>query len=294
MRILATIPHYYRPDGDQRYGSLKADPAPRIAALRRTIQALHAIAGPSQGYLYPPERRVVPANEATSHHLDVAICTTGDHHLLDRLDLPGSLVRQIPSEVEPMRLGFECHAALKAGLGRYDYFCFLEDDIVVEDPWFFVKLAWFSGWAGTNRLLQPNRYEFSPKTPIRKIYIDGDIAPKHTARYQSLSELPELMTRCMGLTARFRASSNPHSGCFFLNQAQMKNWSEKDYFLDRDTGFMGPLESAATLGVLRCFDIYKPAPECAQFLEVLHADNRYLGNRLKFAANRPAAANPNP
>ncbi len=29
----------------------------------------------------------------------------------------------------------------------------------------------------------------------------------------------------------------------------MKEWASKPYFLDRDTSFIGPLESAATLGI---------------------------------------------
>jgi hypothetical protein len=40
-------------------------------------------------------------------------------------------------------------------------------------------------------------------------------------------------------------------------------------FFDRDTSFIGPLESAATLGIMRAFRIYKPAPEHAAFLERL-------------------------
>lgn len=288
MRILATIPHYYRASGDKSYGSLKADPAPRIDALKKTVLALHRVAGGSQGYLFPPERRVVPANEATSHRLDVAICTTGGNHVLDQLDWPANIYQHIESDAEPMLLGYECHSVMRENIGKYDFFCYLEDDIVVEDPWFFAKLFWFASWAGNGRLLQPNRFEFSHQTPIRKVYIDGDIGAKHTVKFQSIPDLPELMTRALGLTLRFRASTNPHSGCFFLNQAQMNTWAEKDYFLDRSTAFMGPLESAATLGVLRCFDLYKPAPECAQFLEVLHADNRYLGNRLTFTSGSTA------
>jgi hypothetical protein len=48
-------------------------------------------------------------------------------------------------------------------------------------------------------------------------------------------------------------------------------------FLDRSERFAGPLESAATYGIMRTFEIYKPARENASFLEVRHLDNRYLG-----------------
>ncbi|HEU5118961.1 MAG TPA: hypothetical protein VFT74_20390 [Isosphaeraceae bacterium] len=37
-----------------------------------------------------------------------------------------------------------------------------------------------------------------------------------------------------------------------------------------------PLESAATLGIIRTFRTYKPARECAGFLEVRHLDKRVI------------------
>ena len=280
MKILATICHYYKAGGEKQYGSLGGNARARADALGRTIMALHEVAA-TPGMLHPPDLKGIPANEPTCHKLDVVVCTTGADHLLDSLDLPDRLYRQHATEAEPKLLGFECHDVLRDGLGKYDFFCYQEDDIVIRDPWFFAKHLWFATWAGPDRVLQPNRYELSAKARVHKVYIDGDIAVKHTRKHQSLTDMPDLMSRAMNLPLRFRGSPNPHAGCFFLNGGQMRKWTDQDYFLDRDISFMGPLESAATLGVLRCFDLFKPAPECAHFLEVLHADNRYLDNRLQ-------------
>ena len=52
-------------------------------------------------------------------------------------------------------------------------------------------------------------------------------------------------------------------------------------FLDGDCSFAGPLESAASLGVMKNFRIYKPAYANAGFLEIRHLHNRYLGVALK-------------
>jgi hypothetical protein len=57
----------------------------------------------------------------------------------------------------------------------------------------------------------------------------------------------------------------------------MDSWAAKPYFLDRDTSFVGPLESAATLGVMKTFRVYKPAPETGAFLEIEHPGTRFLG-----------------
>jgi hypothetical protein len=48
------------------------------------------------------------------------------------------------------------------------------------------------------------------------------------------------------------------------------------HFLDRDTCFTGPLESAATLGLLKTFQIYKPAPAMAGFLEIQHYGQAFI------------------
>ena len=44
-----------------------------------------------------------------------------------------------------------------------------------------------------------------------------------------------------------------------------------------DTFFAAPkLESAATLGIMRAFRIYKPAPENASFLEIEHHGSAFI------------------
>ena len=43
---------------------------------------------------------------------------------------------------------------------------------------------------------------------------------------------------------------------------------------------VGPLESAATLGVMRTFRVYKPADANAAFLELEHTGSGFL-NRIK-------------
>jgi hypothetical protein len=173
-------------------------------------------------------------------------------------------------------LGFECHAVLRDRLGAFDYYCYLEDDLILMDPWFFVKLAWFVQKAGEDKLLQPNRFEAGVEKSLRKMYLDGDLAPHCTADFQDVSSSRELVGDVLGTRVVFRRTSNPHAGCFFLTAAQMEHWARQPYFLDRDTRFIGPLESAATLGVTRTFKIYKPGMENADFLEVQHCGDAYL------------------
>jgi hypothetical protein len=62
----------------------------------------------------------------------------------------------------------------------------------------------------------------------------------------------------------------------------MAYWAAQPHFLDRDTGFIGPLESAATLGIMRTFRVYKPAVENASFLEIEHHGTAFI-SQLRLA-----------
>ena len=155
--------------------------------------------------------------------LDIVVCTTRGRHLLPRLPLPsGSFLHQ-PTDAEPLLLGFECHAALHERIGDYDYYCYLEDDLVVTDPWLFAKLSWFRDQVGPESVLLPNRFEVASGGVAWKAYLDGDLAPEVTAPFQNRSDRPELRASFLGVDARFVRPLNPHSGCFFLGLDQMRH-----------------------------------------------------------------------
>ena len=275
MRILFTIPHYFRPSRRGFHGSERAA-AERVDSLTRCLSSLHQHFGEKrQGVINGPRHCLVPANEELWNELEVVVCTTGSDHLLT--ELPAGLYRQhgAPS-VSPRLLGYACHKVLRDGLGRFDFFCYLEDDVLLADPLFFQKLTWFSHIADADALLQPNRFELSLQPRLHKLYVDGDLVDATlSARFQDLTEDPQITASLMGTNLVFRRPGNPHAGCFFLNAAQMARWAAAPDFLDRSSAFWGPLESAATLGIMRTFKVYKPAPEIASFLEVEHLDPRY-------------------
>jgi hypothetical protein len=217
------------------------------------------------------------ANTRTTANLDVLVCTTEENHLLDRLNLPAGSFIHCPADCAPPLLGFECHSLLCDRLGDYDYYIYVEDDLISRDPWLFVKLGWFTAQLGDEVVLQPNRYEVGPLGLVHKAYIDGDLPPSATAPFQDVTVRPVATGRLLGTTVAFERAKNPHAGCFFLNARQMESWARKPYFLDRDTRFIGPLESAATLGLMRTFRVYKPAAESAAFLEIEHFGTSFLG-----------------
>jgi hypothetical protein len=62
----------------------------------------------------------------------------------------------------------------------------------------------------------------------------------------------------------------------------MEKWASSPGFLDGDCSFAGPLESAASLGIMKTFRIYKGSYTNARFHEIRHLHNRYLGLALRF------------
>jgi hypothetical protein len=286
VKLLFAIPHYYdpsppgreegRPDDEPRWASRGPDPAPRLAALTACLTALYQLYDRRACVLHHDRREAWQIDCDEPWALDVVICTTRGRHLLDQRPVsPRQPIHQA-TDADPPFLGFECHAVLRDRLGDYDYYAYLEDDLVLHDPWLFRKLAWFNGHVGDDKLLHPNRYEAAPGYALPKLYVDGDLAPRSTAPFQDTSDSVPLAGEVMGVRVEFHRTLNPHSGCFFLNARQMAHWAAQPYFLDRDVRFMGPLESAATLGILRTFRIYRPAPANADFLEVQHFGRGYL------------------
>ncbi|WP_354634663.1 calcium-binding protein [Planktothricoides raciborskii] len=273
MKIIVAIAHFFNPQGQGDYGCLKAGAESRISALREQITSFHQLFGKFQESTDYGEQRILPANRCETREVTMVICTTQDYHVLPQLSLGAKLWHHYGTNVQPMLLGFECQRILRESLGAYDYYCFMEDDLILHDPDFFTKLKWFNQQVGDRHLLQPNRYEISVNDYIKKTYIDPELAEKLTARFQNIREQPQLTGTVMGNPVTFRRTGNPHAGCYFLNAQQMAYWAQQPYFADRDTSFIGPLESAATLGIMRTFKIYKPAPQNANFLEIQHFGN---------------------
>lgn len=286
MRILITIPHYYRGSAQGFYGSLSSNRERRLDSLRSTLAALHQALDRGQGLLHVPDRCLRPSNGSQETQLEIAVCTTGGDHLVG--DLPPGLCHHVATRAQPPLLGYHCHALLRDNLGRFDWYGYMEDDLVLSDPEFFAKLAWFRTLAGNDAyVLQPNRFEVADRPPVFRVYIDGTPNQEHLRQQINPDAPARIEASHLGRPIVFRQVANPHSGTFFLTDAQMRRWAAQPDFLDRSTAYIGALESAATLGLIRHFVVYKPARENAGFLEVHHADPRYLNRKLEFEAAPP-------
>ena len=298
-KILLTIPHYYDPKKKGNHGSLFAKPETRAGALAQCINNLHSHFGPKQIMLSHKDRFGYKASVSNEYEITVVICTVEGKNLLGQIPVlkknhSALIIREMKN---PRNLGFVCQDVMKERLGQYDFYCFMEDDIIINDSMFFSKLEWFNKKFGPNRLLHANRYELCKAGPAHKVFVDGALAKRATAHIQQPEDDDVITAEYGGQEFSFERPSNPHSGVFFLNKEQMEIWASKDYFAERDHSFISPLESSASLGIMKTFSLYKPSAQNAHFFEVQHHGAGYArkigGDELPLHASLQDLYGPN-
>jgi hypothetical protein len=290
MRILIAIVHHWNPRGSGRHQSLRDDPAPRIQALRESILAFSRL-GQNQLHLHLGDQAAYAANLKHRHTIDLHVVTDGEHHVLDALDEPCRRRIQVVATKppDPLWLGFEAHQHLADHLdGSYDLYAYFEDDLIVCDPHFFLKITQFVNFFGEQCVLLPQRFELLPiPAHIDKLYIDGALPPDALA---TLIPVPPGPVQCsdpwLG-ELRFESPQNPHAGCFVLTNSQLRHWIAQPWWMDRDVSFVSPLESAATLGLLKTFRLYKPVFAQANWLEAQHWGTSFFGLMARATTEPP-------
>ena len=242
-KVIAVIPHITSVEESQ--GQQKA--VAKIEKLRLTIDSLLA---------------------SFAHcELTIVIKTVANQHITAYLPeyQINCIQVQEESNLDPMFMGFKCQDELIKRVDAFDWFLFLEDDILIQDSYILEKLEKFNANCGSKRaLLFPNRYELWEGT---KRYIDLIIDSGLEWNRLSSVEVDGV---------KFGECTNPHSGFFGLSKDQVKLWIESGReWNNKDLGFGGPRECAATYSLLECFSIYKPHPTNLHFFEVRHYDTKY-------------------
>jgi hypothetical protein len=168
---------------------------------------------------------------------------------------------------DPLFLGFEAQEAFADRIDQFDWFLFLEDDLVLSDSLLLEKLAFFNQAAPTDAVLLPHRFEVWHG---RKVWIDRR-SRRHPGEDMTAGRLTELKIGGW----RFAEPTNPHAGFYALTQSQVRRWLATGRQWYKLCSFFGPLESAATGCLEECFRLYKPHPDNIDFLEIRHFGTKY-------------------
>lgn len=283
-RVRVGLPHFFGESGSNAgYGSRRANSRLRRSiALSRCLHSLLALARHDEDLLLDIGgrclRTMTPAakGDAQRQGLDVEIhvFTDGEHLLHDVLALfRGRIQVHRVALDDPRHLALACRDWLVAAEPLVDLTVYCEDDLVIHDPLFFDKQRWFlrgsHGWS----VLMPHRYEQIPAAGGKRLLVDGPLRPQAIKRFYQPEDNVARGRFDDGQTVVFDLSANPHSGMFCINTDQIK-WLRR-HNLPR-SGFIGPLETAATLTVMQYFVVLKPSLAQRDFLWVEHGHPSFL------------------
>ena len=272
------IVHHWNPSGGGRHASLRPDFRPRREGLQQQLLSLRRLC-PLQGTIDFSSLHFQPVNEALGHIIDIRLITDGENTVFKHLDDPyHRLFKEVPTKPETsFHLGFEAQKFLASNLDKnYDLYCYLEDDLIINDPMLFQKMIWFNKELGDEKLVLPHRVEFlNCPHSIQKLYIDGPLYSEHLKTLIPNPPQPLLAGTPAG-RIMYESPFNPHSGCFFLTHSQLQYWQKGSSWQDGDVSYISPLESAATLGIAKNFTIYKPTRPYAAWMEIQHWGGSFI------------------
>lgn len=158
--------------------------------------------------------------------------------------------------INPMKTGFKTQDVFLSKVSDFDWFLFLEDDILLTDCCFLQKLELFNKHSlNSAALLLPNRYEMRDG---HKTY--PDIADRLWNKL-SIIDLNGL---------KFAECQNMHAAFYCLSREQLKKWDKSGRYWYEKNFWVGFLECAATGCLYESFELYKPYLTNLYFLEVEH------------------------
>jgi hypothetical protein len=288
MRILLAIAHFFRAEEGSNHSSTDAHRRDqRAAAIRSVIDSWRGHYG-AVSSINVWQKRFEPM-AGVADQLDIIVLVNGENHLLDADYCKSRGVRLYDAQLEnPRMLGFSAHKLFADARNIYDVFAFSEDDLRPTGGDLLQRVLAFQDDFGWRRVLFPNRFEWNLRGPALKTFIDGMLRPGLIQPFEAA--LPDerfLKGRQGAQPLSFQRATNPHCGFFAITSEQLAHWVAQPHFGDQDCSFISPLESAATLGILKTFPIYKPFGRNMGWLEIEHLDTRFSGMNLP--GRRPAA-----
>jgi hypothetical protein len=281
MRILLAIAHFFRAEEGSNHSSTDAHRRDqRAAAIRSVIDAWRGHYGPLFN-INVWHKRFEPMI-GVADQLNIIVLVNGENHLLDADYCRARGVRLYDAKLDnPRMLGFTAHKLFADARNVYDVFAFSEDDLRPTGGDMIPRILAFQDDYGWRRVLFPNRFEWNPRGPALKTYIDGMLRPGLLAPFEAALPDERFLKGQQGARPlTFQRATNPHSGFFAITAAQLTHWMAQPHFGDQDCSFISPLESAATLGILKTFPIYKTFGRDMGWLEIEHLDTRFSGMNL--------------
>ena len=293
MKVLLTLPHVFAPREGSVYSSqTEAKRELKTAALRNATLGNHS-RHRQRHWIHASLGRGKPIvtralNGELGIELTIQIYTDPQANLLTSLPAADN-IQILPVALEDAST-LPMHASRRAieQANDFDLVGYIEDDLLIEDPEFFQKIAYLVNTTGGEYAFLPHRCERIPDQG--EVILSGDPDDGADRRDELFWNTGELLHFAWPLgERRFYRAINPHSGCYFLTQQQ--GIKVKEYWETRNWvapfQLSGPLEQAGSGILLPVLKVMKPVPEHYRFLMVRHQDQ--LWTRHRFEAETPQA-----
>ena len=286
LRLRVVIPHFFREGASEAsggYGSGRSgNRLPRSLALARCLGSVLGLNRASHDWILNiAERHLEPTPASALAGLaglqvELHLFVCGEDWLQEVVELfgPRLQLHQLALE-DPRQLPLAAVRQLLDMDSPADLSLYLEDDLVIQDPRYADKLAWFSQRTEHRFVLMPHRCEQTVANAPQRFFVDGPIKPEDQAEPVWASDEDVVANGRFwdGQELGFVQTSNPHSGSFCLSAPQLEQLRSAQW---PPAQFVGPLETAATGTVLGHFPVLKPSWACRDFLTLEHGNPSFL------------------
>jgi hypothetical protein len=284
LTVRVALPHYFRETLESSgYGSgRQGATGSRSLALARCLAALLQLERASDDLVLNIGERCLNAtggqrglSPLTALQMEIHVFTTGGHYLHGVLaGFAGAVTVHDVNLEDPRTLALAARDFLVRHPQPLDLALYLEDDLVIGDPLFLDKQAWFLARCQHQAVLMPHRYELVPGKRGQRLLVDGPLRPDFINRFATPVTAGARGRFWDSQEVSFDRTANPHAGLFCLSQPQLEKLKDKAL---PNEGFIGPLETAATLTALAYFPVLKPSLENRGFLWVEHGHPSFQG-----------------
>ena len=289
MKVLLAIPHVFQPKAGSLYSSQTeakrtckqaAVEAATIGNLNRHSKNhwIHASLGNRQP--------IVTREMNTNNGLDITIqlFTPAGASLAKNIQSDPRLKIIDPHVSDNIHVPLVASRRLLEQSAEYDILGYMEDDLLIEDPEFFQKLACLHRDLPEEYAVLPHRCEHIPGRG--DVILSGDPDGGRPDLFWDTQE--HIRFRWPTGDKHFYRATNPHSGCYFISKRQAQlvydfwnsnHWSSKFQL-------SGPLEQAGSGMLLPILKLMKPVPEDYRFLMVRHLDELWKRHPFEHTQNR--------
>jgi len=184
LRLRVVIPHFFREGASpvEGYGSGRSgNRLARSLALARCLAGVLSLNRAEQDWILNMAEQQLersPSLEQPAIEVELHLFVCGDHWLQEVVELfaPRLQLHRIALD-DPMQLPLHAVRTLLHAPSPAAFNLYLEDDLVIQDPAYVDKLAWFHRRTDHQFVLMPHRLEYAVANAPQRLFVDGPIKP---------------------------------------------------------------------------------------------------------------------